>query len=200
MDEIKSAWELALERTKDIVTDRDALAGSQQVLLGKKLASRYLEDPGKCDLLKELQKFDGQEREQARQGCLLTLQQNFTLPLTELAGERNARVRQALLDLTNKDASLRKLFDQIQAFFANYAEERAGMQTALEQQYEPRLRQKEAALAKQLGTAVKLTPGQDPEFIQLLKKQLGMFDDRYQKVLAQAREEIGRLTGLQKAE
>jgi hypothetical protein len=196
MDEIKSAWELALERTKDIETDHRALKEKEFETSGKKIASRFLDDPEKCDLKKEIAGAPTEARALVTQGCIRTLVSNLTLPLTDAAKERNKRVRDALLILTGGDKTLTDLFGQLEGFFENYAGERERMQAALEQQYEPRLRQKEAALAKQFGTAVRLQPAQDPEFVQLLKKQLGMFDGRYQEVLSQAKAEIGRITGV----
>ena len=44
MSAIKSAFEMAMERTKDIASDKESLEASNFTTQGKKIVSRYLDD------------------------------------------------------------------------------------------------------------------------------------------------------------
>ena len=44
MARIKSAWELALEKTKDIQVDTEKIAHDEKVQAGRKLAANFLSD------------------------------------------------------------------------------------------------------------------------------------------------------------
>jgi hypothetical protein len=54
---IKSALEIAMERTKDLKVDSKALAANEARLEGKKLAGEYLADPAEVDFPNAWQPF-----------------------------------------------------------------------------------------------------------------------------------------------
>ena len=60
----------------------------------------------------------------------------------------------------------------------------------VEQNYAPRLRQKEEELARQMGTQVKIDPASDPEFVAALRKGLADFEVRYSEVLQRVKSQI----------
>jgi len=193
MGEIKSAWEIAQEKIKNITVDKAALEEQENVTDGKKLASRYLEDPERTSLPDELKGLSGAKKTQTMRGALETLLGNLVLPMTDSARERNGRVRQALLVLAPGSKELAHILGQVDQFFVQYAEERDRLEETLEAQYAPRLKQKADALAKQMGGRVDLKPMQDPEFVALLKKNLALFDERYGDAVREVKKEIERL-------
>ncbi|MBN1524058.1 MAG: hypothetical protein JW904_06240 [Spirochaetales bacterium] len=195
MDEIKSAWEIALERTKEIKTDRKALEEKELVTEGKKIASQYLDEAEMQEISVAIKKIEAKSKKFVIKGITNALLANYVLPLNEYAQARNSRVKEALKVISGKSPAVESLLGQIDGFFDNYTNERSQIESSLEKQYAPRLRQKEAALAQQMGQPVELKAAQDPEFIGLLKKNLGMYDEKYQQVLNQAKEEILRILG-----
>lgn len=193
MGEIKSAWEIAQEKIKDITLDKAALAAQENRTAGKKLASQFLDDPERTPLAKELKALSGEKKARTAQGIVETLLGNLVLPQGEIAKARNERARQALLILAPGSKQLAHMLGQVEQFFTQYAEERERLIETLEAQYGPRLQQKAEALAKQMGGRVELKPMQDPEFVALLKKNLALFDERYQAAVREAKKEIERL-------
>jgi hypothetical protein len=193
MNEIKSAWEIAQEKIKDITIDKGAMEAQENVIAGKKLASRYLDDPEKTSLADEIKGLSGEKKTRVMKGVLDTLLSNLTLPLTDSARLRNDRVRQALPALAPGAKQLAHILGQIEQFFTQYAEERDRLEENLAAQYEPRLRQKAEALAKQMGGRVELKPMQDPEYVALLRKNLILFDERYAEAVREVKKEIERL-------
>jgi len=193
MGEIKSAWEIAQEKIKDITVDKAALAAQDNRTAGKKLASQFLDDPERTPLAKELKALSGEKKAQTALGIVETLLSNLVLPQSEMAKARNDRARHALVLLAPGSKQLAHMLGQVEQFFTQYAEERERLIETLETQYGPRLQQKAEALAKQMGGRVELKPMQDPEFVALLKKNLALFDERYQAAVREAKKEIERL-------
>ncbi len=193
MGEIKSAWEIAQEKIKDISVDKESLAEQENVVSGKKLVSRFLEDPESVNPADELKGLSGTKKAQVKKGMIETYLANLALPLTEVAKTRNDRAIKGLLAIAPGVKPLQHLLSQISQFFSDYEGERGRVEEAVTAQYAPRLKQKAEALAKQLGTRVELHAMQDPEFVALLRKNLAAFDDRYGQALREAKLEIGRL-------
>ncbi len=193
MSEIKSAWEIAQEKIKGISIDKKAMEAQENVIAGKKLASRFLDDPERTAFADELKALSGEKKTQVITGVLETLLSNLTLPLSEIAKTRNERARRALLELAPSVKKLTQILDQVEQFFRQFAEEREGLEENLEAQYAPRLRQKSEALSKQMGARVDLKARQDPEFVALLKKNYAVFDERYSEAVREVKKEIERL-------
>ena len=93
MTEIKSALEIALERTKDVEASKESLEASKYNTEGKKLVSRFLNDE-KVDLTEELKSFDSSKVKWVRAGIYEALSTNLILPIDEVAFKKSKRVRE----------------------------------------------------------------------------------------------------------
>jgi hypothetical protein len=192
---IKSAYELAMERTKDITGDKEALEASAASTEGKKAVSRFLDDR-EVKLRDELKKLDKKKAEWAREGMIQALLANLVLPVDEVGMQRGRRIAEGLADLGGKSRQLAQLFAQLEDFYKEYIEERKRVRDLIEDRYSQKLKQKEQELSRQLGSPVKIDPSQDPEFMGLLRQNMGNLEARYGEVLARVKEQI---TGLLKA-
>lgn len=189
---IKSAYELALERTKDIAGDKDAVEASAGSTEGKKIVSRFVDDKD-VKLRDELKKYDRKKLEWVRDGMLQALLANLVLPTDELGMQRCRRVAEGLSDLGNRSRQLGQLFNQLEDFYKEYVEERKRVRDLIEDRYSQKLKQKEQELSRQLGSPVKIDPSQDPEFMSLLRQNMGNLEARYGEVLARVKEQITSL-------
>ena len=189
---IKSAFELALERTKDIAGDKEALEASAAVTEGKKIVSRFIDDR-EVKIRDELKKFEKKKLEGVREGMLQALLANLVLPYDELGMQRNRRITEGLGDLGKASRQLTQLFAQIEDFFKEYIEERKRVRDLIEDRYGQKLKQKEAELSRQMGQPVKIDPAQDPEFVSLLRQNMGNLEARYVEVLTRVKEQITAL-------
>lgn len=195
MARIKSALEIALENTRDIEANKEALEARQYNTEGRRLVSRFLGEP-ETDLAGELKKFEGKKLQWVREGLVQALLQNLVLPVDELALKSGRRVREGFYGVISDARKLTRLMSQLEQFLNEYLAERKRVQAALEQQYAPRLRQKEQELSKQMGSPIRIDPLQDPEFVQLLKQNLVLLEDRYVRVLEEVKTELRRMSGL----
>ena len=189
MGTIKSSWEIALERTKDVVPDKENLEQSRFTTEGKRLVSRYLGDL-ETGLDELLEPFEGKQAGWVRDGVRDALLSNLTLPTDEFALKRSRRAGEGFGVLSTNDRKLRMLLNQLEQFFQEYLGERNRMRQEVDRAYEPRRQQKEAELSKKTGQRVQINPQNDPEYVGLMRQQLLVVDDRYGQVLQGVRDEL----------
>jgi hypothetical protein len=83
----------------------------------------------------------------------------------------------------------------MEQFLADFLQERTRVVEAVDQRFEPILRQKEQAMSQQLGAKVKVDPAMDPDYQKLLRDNLTILEDRYTQVLGQVKQELRRMSG-----
>lgn len=182
MGEIKSALELALERTKDIKGDPDAYRRSEAEKDGKRLYAK-VRNGEDVDIAAALKEQPKERRGWVRQGLFDVALGNLTLPQTE-ADLAVIDTTERVLSVLAKDAGvLRELLGQVRQFFSQYLDDRKQLTDGLTRQFEQRLKQKEQQMAQQYGRPVKLDPMQDPEFARALQGNMEHLDGQYRNAL-----------------
>jgi len=184
MGEIKSALELALERTKDIKSDPEGLRRHDAQNDGKRLFAR-LQEEETFDLHKALKEVPKDRRTWVREGLFGVARSNLTLPQSETDLAKLGTIRTVFEELLGEKSVVRELMGQVEQFFKQYLDDRNQVIEGLRRQYEPRMKQKEQQLAQQYGRPVKLDPANDPEFSRVLQDHLGQLDDQYRGALEQ---------------
>ncbi len=192
---IKSALEIAMERTKDVKSDPDTVKSDNLAKEGQKFASDYLynKDIEKTDLEKKIKSFSGDNRRFFIKGIKKTLLSNLRLPKTENFEELFDKILIGLISVNINKKDVDVMMEQIKQFYTQYLENRSQLIEAIKQQYAPRLMQKQQELAKQYGHEVALSPEQDPEFMELLKSNLLKLETQYSESLSKAKEELEKL-------
>ncbi|MFW5843718.1 MAG: DUF6657 family protein [Spirochaetota bacterium] len=192
MGEIKSALELALERTAGVQGDKKSVEEYEHKQKGKRLLSQLTENP-KLDIKKELNQYKGEERKWVVDGFVEVALSNIALPTTEADLGRLDPIRNGLATALGKKAEIEYLFDQAHQLLTQYLENRQQLIEHVRNQFAQRIRQKEEELARQYGSSVRLDPAQDPEFAGVLQQNMRQLQGQYQQVLDQLREEVRRL-------
>lgn len=195
MSEIKSALELALERTADIQSDRTKLHEHEALQKGKRLASKFLHfepDSGEesVNLLDELKAVNKEDLKLVRQGILDVILSNITLPHEEVREDLIDRAARGMQILLNTKKQVEHIFQQLKEFYIQYLRNKEQMRKNLEQQFAPRLQQKEEALREKFGSSIELDPAADPEFAEYLKQNYAELDKQYQEALNQMKEQL----------
>ncbi|MDR0600274.1 MAG: hypothetical protein LBG84_09395 [Treponema sp.] len=191
MGRIKSALEIALERTEQVRGDKSSIGLFEAKQRGKRLANQYL--AGETDSLEaELKKAAGEEREALRSGCFDVLVTQITLPEREEELRRLEAVGKGLAAVTG-DKRFPALYQRFMETAAQYMEDAAQFDEGIKRQYAPKLRQKEEELARRLGQAVRLDPFQDPEFVALYNQHKAMLKDHYAPLAGQIGEQARAL-------
>lgn len=191
---IKSAYEIAMENSKDIQGDKELVEANKLRDEGKKMVSRLLDEPA-FDIKAELKAFDAKKLPLVREGLLQSLLANLVLPSDEFTQKNTKRIGQAISAMVSDARKVSLIFSQLENFFKEYLEERKRVVEAVERQYGPKLRKKEDELSRQLGRPVKINPAADPEYQALVRQYLSQLDAKYGEVLDGAKEEIRTIFG-----
>jgi len=194
MGKIKSALEIALERTESIKTDKASVGLFEARQQGKRLANEYLANPSSTNLEAELNKSPKDQRESLKQGLFDVLAPKITLPNTAEDLPRIEAAGNGLCLLINEKSSkeggrFNAMFKQLVQLLSNYLNEAAQFDQAIRQQYAPKLRQKEEELSRRMGREVHLDPFQDPEFVNYYNQNFNALKANYQVPVDQVREE-----------
>jgi len=187
MGVIKTALEIALEKTETLKSDRNGIDQFEAKQRGKKTANAFL--AGKVNLDEEIKNTVEEQRESLKQGIFDVFISQIALPSNKDDGKRMETVGKGLGIIIN-DKRFSNLFKQLTDFFANYLQEMSGYEKMIHQQYAPKLRQKEEELSRRLGREIHIDPFQDPEFVSLYNQHMNALKNNYEEVIKKAREEI----------
>ena len=192
MSEIKSALELALERTADVKSDKSRIEAHEAKKLGMKLAGRLMED-AKINVKGELGKLDRDRRKAAREGLISVLMAQLSLPTQESDLERLRAAATGFMAVGRDTAMVESVMGQVEQLLQQYLEHKNQLVESLRKQFEPRLRQQEEEIARQTGQRIKLDPASSPEFAKVLSQNLQRLQAQYNQVIDQAREQLREL-------
>lgn len=191
MSKIRSAWEIALEKTENIEVDRDKLRREENIRKARSLAGSFLngdEQMTASDLEKQYAEIEDQSA--AREGIKLSLMQNITLSTEEDVTNRYEKLL-ALASLISKgDAGVMDLMNQIISFLRQYPQHRKQLVEQLKQHFAPMLEQKAAQLKEKYGQDVPLSAENDPEFLKIAQQNLDQLAKQYEDTLKDAKEKL----------
>ena len=196
MTEIKSALEIALDKTRDIKGDKSTLRNNELKNEGKKLASEYLDPVSKLDegdVVSKLKSLSGSDRKPFTEGFSSALLANLNLPSNDAFTERLKSLEKGFQAVVKERKQLAYVFQQIQQFFDQYLQTRTQVESGVKEQYEPKLREKERLLEQQMGAKVHLEHEQDPEFVALLSKNYSRLDEQYNQALQQVKDQLKQI-------
>ncbi|MDR3338233.1 MAG: hypothetical protein LBT16_13625 [Treponema sp.] len=202
MGRIKSALELALERTESVKSDKSSIDQFETKQRGKRLANAFLEaNAGNAasgsmegggekipNLEQEIKKTAKEQQAALKQGLFDVFLSQLNLPVSPDDQKRIDAAGRGLQTVIG-DSRWNALFKQLGQYLGRYLEEGRQYEAALKQQYAPKLRQKEEELARRLGQQVKLDPFQDPEFVAFYNQNMNALKENYQQVIDQTREQ-----------
>jgi hypothetical protein len=192
MGRIKSALEIALERTETVKTDKASVGQFEAKQRGKRLANEFL--AGEASLEDAIKKASVEEQESLKQGAFEVLISRISLPAVEEDLAQLERAGKGLASIIG-GRGFTAMFQQFSAAAAQYLDETAQFTEALKRQYAPKLRQKEEELARRFGRPVKLDPFQDPEFAAFYNQNLNALNANYEGLASQVREQAQELFG-----
>jgi hypothetical protein len=195
MSEIKSALEIALEKTENIKGDKETIRAHELRQKGKKLASNFLQAPEdkQINLYKEIKKYPKKEMRPVQEGAFEVCMANLSLPREDYSEKTLKRLESAFSQLTGNKRQTAYLFQQTSQFFQQYLQNRQQLLQNIEEQFKPELQKKEQEISKQIGSKVKIDPNQLPEYKKAVQQNIGRFDRQYQEAFQQVKEELEKL-------
>jgi hypothetical protein len=191
MGRIKSALEIALEKTESVKSDKGSIGQFEAKQKGKRLGNSFLAGEAKS-LEDEFKKAPKDELESLKQGAFEVLLAQLTLPSSEEDLPRIETVGKGL-EAVLKDSKFSVLLKQLSQAMKQYLGETAQYEEAIKRQYAPKLRQKEEELSRRTGRQIQLDPFQDPEFVGFYNQNMNQLKANYQAAIDQVKEEASRL-------
>ena len=193
MGRIKSALEIALERTESVKGDKGSIDQFETRRQGKRIANEFLEDPS-GGLEESIKKTPKEQRESLKQGIFEVLFSQITLPLAKDDEKRLLAVVKGLGAII-PDGRFSARYRQFTQIISRYLDEADQYDKAIRRQYEPKLRAKEEELSRRYGRQVKLDPFQDPEFVSFHSQHMNALRENYQAAVEEIQEEARRCFG-----
>ena len=192
MGRIKSALEIALERTETVKGDKDSISQFDAKQKGKKLASTFLAEG--CDLASEIKKTPKEQQESLKQGIFDVLITFISLPTTKDEEKRIENAGKGLQIVLN-DSHFAAIYKQFTQAISQFLKETAQYDEAIRRQYAPKLRQKEEELSRRVGAEIRIDPFQDPEFVNFYNQNMNALKANYAVIADKVREEARRIFG-----
>jgi len=192
MDDIKSAFEIAMEKAEKLgkATDEERLKW-KYVPDGERLAARYLKED--CDLTAELGKFEEKVRRYVIEGAGEILIRNINLPKSDLAKRNNKRAMDGLKAIKSDKVSVENVYSKIRRIFNHYIgqgeQQRKQAYETLKAEFEAKVQQ---AIQQQLGSfvGVKINVERQPQFQEEWRKVQAQLDLQYIKLLDEYKHEL----------
>jgi len=195
MGVIKTALEIALEKTETVKSDKTSIDQFEARQNGKKAANAFL--TGELDLAGEIKSAFANNKnknlvESYKQGIFDVLITQITLPARNEDKPKIEKLGKGLAIIVNNNEFM-QMFKQLLQIISQYLEEVSQYEQILRQQYAPKLRQKEEELSRRLGRELHIDPMQDPEFITFYNQNMNALKGKYEPVIEQAKEETKRM-------
>ncbi len=190
MSKIKSAWEIALEKTENISIDKEKLQRQENVRRAMALAGGYLNYDEEMTAEKISQDWQAiKDLDGAREGLKKTVLQNLTLPNEKVLGDRYERLTTLLGLLTDSSAAM-SLMGQIVGLCKQYPDHQKQLMDQLKAHFEPMLQEKAAKLRAQYGQDVPVSLENDQEFLKVAQQQLDALAKQYNQSLDEAKSRL----------
>jgi hypothetical protein len=191
MGRIKSALEIALERTESVKSDKATIDQFESKQRGKRLANAFLEE-AHISLEAEIKKTPKDQQASLKQGLFDVFVSQITLPVSQEDQKRIEAVGKGLQALIG-NSGFTALYKQLVQALSRYLDEVAQYEEAIKGQYAPKLRQKEEELSRRLGRQVQIDPFQDPEFVSFYNQNMNALKENYEVALEQVRRQATAL-------
>ncbi|MBO8468317.1 MAG: hypothetical protein IAA72_00845 [Spirochaetes bacterium] len=195
MGKIKSAWEIALEKTEGITIDKEKMKYQSDVEKARKAAGSYMladkaDDEAFITNLKDI------DPKAVKEGLLMTADANISLPESEEGNEeRFKRIKTIIAIASDNNSNALALTDELIGFLNQYPLHRKDLVEKMKAQYKPILDEKSEKLSKQYGQDIHLTYENDKEFMEAASKNLERLENQYQQTVRNAKAQLKQMIG-----
>ncbi len=196
MADIKSAREIALEKTKDLgeATEEERMTWKYRPE-GEQLAARYLKDD--ASLTTGIGQFPEPARPYVRRGAAEVLIRNIGLPRNDAAKNTNRKAMEGLRLLKTSKAEMENVFSRMRQLFSHYADQgekqRKQAQIALKNELEARVRQEAEKQGVGSMQGAKIDIERLPQYQQEWRRVLAELDSQYLALLKEYKQTLSEI-------
>ncbi len=188
MGKIKSALEIAMEKTENIAIDENKIRINQENERIRRIAGEYLAKEERDDsLLKALDDYSEEILKRALKNLMLS---SLTLPNYEVVDDRYERLLAIMNCIMRDDKNAIALYERITTFLKQYPLHRKELVESLKKQLEPMLEEKSEAMSQKLGRAIRLNIEDDKETLEIIEQNLEHLEKQYNDNLENAKKSL----------
>lgn len=189
MGKIRTALEIAMERTDDIEVNKESILINERKKDGMKFASKLMRNEiSPKEVKKQIKDYSEKETNAVMDGINVVLLANITLSETAINEEHYLRIGDIFFGLGKTGA--KELTAELIKFIKQYQENLLTLRDNLAEQFKPIIAQKEAEVTQKTGSPVKLQPEQIPEFKKALQDNFTKMRAQYDEALSQAKKDL----------
>lgn len=189
MSRIKSAWEIALEKTDGMEIDQEKIRHNSTIDKIRRIAGTYItgEEENPDSLKNKLKEFSPSILKEALKQTVLN---SMVLPQDDSGLDEKREKIAAIITLAFPDGEIAKLYNEIEAHLMQYPKHKDELVKKLKEQIEPMLREKEDQMREKYGQSVHLTIENDKEAMEMVKSYIDRLNQQYQQVLDEGKAEM----------
>ncbi len=191
-NEIKSAWQIAMEKVEKLgeASDEERLQWKYKPQ-GEQLAVKCLKED--CNLLVELSKFPESDRKFVAAGAAEVFLRNINLPRNDAAKNANKRAMDGLKAVKQDKTAVENVYSRIRHLFQHYVtqgeQQRKQAYLSFKADFEARVQQ---AVQKQMGatTGARIDVEKQPQFQQEWRRVQLQLEEQYVNLLNEYKREL----------
>lgn len=196
MGEIRSALDIALEKTANIHGDKGSGDNRELKKKGKKAAGDFLASGDISILENTLAAYKNDAQKLVKEGAISILLASIRLP-SSIEDLSKIKTVGTGLDTLLPKSGMAPLFVQFDQILQHYLTELDNLEKTLEQQFLPRLRAKQQEFAKRYGQTIPMELNQDSEYMGALAKNKNMIESKYGTVIDEIRSRVREIGGIE---
>lgn len=189
MSRIKSAWEIAMEKTEGMEIDQEKIRHNSTIDKIRRIAGTYITDneESKESLKNKLKEFSPSFLKEALSQTVLN---SLVLPQDDTGLDEKREKIAAIITIAFPDGEITGLYNEIATHLMQYPKHKEELVKKLKEQIEPMLRQKEESMREKYGQSVHLTIENDKEAMEMVKSYIDRLNQQYQEVLDEGKAEM----------
>lgn len=184
MSDIKSAYEKAMERFKDVEPDHISLKKNKFLDKGKHICVQKMQGE-EVDIAKNIDEITGEEKTYFVEGIAEALSSQIVLPSNDFDMQKIPILKEISGEISNNEQSLHELFDKFAAISKEYLDAKTELAEQLKAQYMQMMQQQ-----GQTGGAM------DPNLLKAMQEQMKQLETHFQPMMTQLKQALRQLLGL----
>lgn len=197
MGKIRSAWEIALEKTENMEIDHEKIKHNAEVDSIRRIAGTYITgDEASDEGIKE--KLSSYSPSVLREALSQTILNSIVLSQDDTGLSEKTEKIGALIRIAFHNPEILGYYIEISQHMSDYPKHKEELIKKLKEQIEPMLRQKEVAMREKYGESIHLTIENDKESMEMVKSYIDRLNTQYHDTLDTAKAEMEKLMQAEK--
>lgn len=192
MGRIKSALEIALEKTDAMEIDHEKIKHNSDIDKIRRIAGAYIsgDDESEESLREKLSAFPSSLQ---REAIKTTVLNSIVLSDDESGLEDKTKKIASLISIVFPNDEILSYYREISQHLAQYPKHKEELLERLKEQLEPMLREKEEALRAKYGQSVHLSIEDDKDSLETINEYMKKLSNQYSDTLENAKAEMKRM-------